>query len=1134
MRRAGDEEISLGVRIDGADVAMRAIEMLNARIQQMNQGTGGGGMASTPVPSGTGQGSSLSTNVPGGAPPPTGILGPTVYAGGGNAMAPGALAPNTLSPQGGVPYSGQGGGATVIAGNVTVVQQGGTALPNGGGMPQSPYPGWTPFGSNLFSEQVYSNLGGMGLMGSMGARFLQQNPIGRMLFGGLSSIEQFLPAGMASGLASGISAAAFPSAVIGGIASTVATGMQFYNANNLPWQQYQTNLMARERMGAFYDPISQRRDLALTDLQTTENTWETIRSTPLGWAGRIGSFGIADAWYAGVMQPAWQRRRAFVEADAQYEQAMRSMRLATGQNMVSPEESSLRSQVQAGDEDAVLPFWRRNTFYTGPTPLRGADLEAARTRLTTLTRNRGAQSALASALGPFAVGARSGIESFPFEALGLGDYTPEQIADSFSVIPQTLMRQGNESLARRGLLEAYNPPRAGLMMGMLPDVRRNLVFHGDMESISRATALYQAEYGSGSLAMQRQDLFSALRMREIQTSIGISQFGISQTQSNIGYMQATGSSYQAIAGRQYGMGGQYDPVIAGLQQQYAAAPNDFERARISAAIEQARAGQAGARYGAWQTFYGGEQSVISTASMQAGTSLRYAMYGGGPEVGIYSAMQAQQGAAQRQAGLLERMSNNPIFAPHVREMYRAQARAAQSEADISIPREAWSTWAGIRSSEIGISGSYAASAMTGAQLFGGIGDVEQAGYGMASVTRQQLGLVQYRLANAGAARLSPQEINSLRSEEIDLMRRLNEQIEQTRRTFMTAGVAVAQFGTMVAQSQGGIAMSFFGVGGGEAAGMNTRTMNAARGQLAAAEAAYSEVAHLPDDNPYKMEKMQAVIQARTGLESTRQGYAALPNSVGLVREQMAGQFQLGVMSRTYAGWGDIRGVTMSLMQNAGARGKELGQQQRQALQDLESDPTLTPQEKEQRKSVLLRDFEGRRYALGNEMIGYQQTLEQGWMDRLISQTYNMPSRGAFVMSQFSRREAAPFMQALSSAFGFSGEGAEGARDHFLFRGGRIADSVMGVVQRPEGFMATAIGGGSRPPGTGVLAPGGGKVEATARALVEALMESLGGGGRGRMGQDVPMGRGSTSRHAADVQATRQVTTPNHAEQTSRQ
>jgi hypothetical protein len=164
--------------------------------------------------------------------------------------------------------------------------------------------------------------------------------------------------------------------------------------------------------------------------------------------------------------------------------------------------------------------------------------------------------------------------------------------------------------------------------------------------------------------------------------------------------------------------------------------------------------------------------------------------------------------------------------------------------------------------------------------------------------------------------------------------------------------------------------------------------------------------------------------------------------------------RMNIMQMTYAGQGDIRnevtnqmGILSGRLSKLSARRSDM---KRQGLWNDELEAGYT----ESKNQTV------------TQAAGLQRELEEGWMDRIISQSFNMPGNSRLVTSQFTHREASMFAGIYSRAFGGDQAQMRYAREQFGKR-------WMGRNATDDALAHGDTGGHSRIAGDGFSMPGGG-------------------------------------------------------------
>lgn len=175
-------------------------------------------------------------------------------------------------------------------------------------------------------------------------------------------------------------------------------------------------------------------------------------------------------------------------------------------------------------------------------------------------------------------------------------------------------------------------------------------------------------------------------------------------------------------------------------------------------------------------------------------------------------------------------------------------------------------------------------------------------------------------------------------------------------------------------------------------------------------------------------------------------YAASP---GLRREAMNLDVQMAINSRTFAGYGDVRGSYEAGLKNVGKQLGELSSQREKVANKMRADGYS----REQIDAAML-GIDDQAKGLVMQGVGYQQALESGWMERLISEHYNAGGNYNLVASSFTKRNSVMFGGVVNRYFGATGQQA----NQFRRQGQMLMNSFSGIMNRPEGFLESAMSG----------------------------------------------------------------------------
>lgn len=474
-------------------------------------------------------------------------------------------------------------------------------------------------------------------------------------------------------------------------------------------------------------------------------------------------------------------------------------------------------------------------------------------------------------------------------------------------------------------------------------------------------------------------------------------------------------------------------MLSALQQQRAVAIHPLEQAQLDAQIYQLQvqmqlqipATLAGARLGEIQAI-GAERTTLATLALQTG------------QLGGLSAQQLPFGelasAMRELANELRRfLRENAQFLPPAQQA-ALRAQIAQMEFQAGPALQAQHT-------------SMILS-QTGAEFGRAVAE-----YGAATVGTQLLGAPAARLAvSGGQAQLLLQRAAQLRQQAnlpgLDYSTRQNilasaAQLEaQAQQLGIQSGLGfVSEIGgvaatTLQMQTMGAQLGLLRGVGGLEAMPLLQQMVGAAAGQVGVAQWQLQSLAALGVDpnNPLFVQAQRQVLAAQLGLEQTRLQTAVVPMSAEM-REQFSNvNTALSVARTTFAGYADLRGLLAAQMQLLQRRIADI-----QAMPPAESPAVQAARTEEINRLVL-------------QAAATQMQLEEGWLDRLISATWNAPGGFNIVASGFTRREASLFYGVLNRAFGGSAE----ASDYWRRQVPAFYSSLIGRLGTPSGFMESAM------------------------------------------------------------------------------
>lgn len=600
------------------------------------------------------------------------------------------------------------------------------------------------------------------------------------------------------------------------------------------------------------------------------------------------------------------------------------------------------------------------------------------------------------------------------------------------------------------------------------------IFAGTPESIMMLQALkpiIDHEF-PGTSQWDTNQAFNTEQTR-LQQSIFGSQY--SGAQSNIQTMQATGSPFLSVSLAQSESTTflrQLVEIDQQLLEQAKANNNQQGVAQISADIASLNASIAQTKLTAFNTAYQAYDYRTQTANVAAQNAMTVGMYGHNASYGgIYAGFQSQFTAAQYNIQEAEYWLNNPSLTPEQRQLALQQLQSARLQASVLIPRAMGQTEIQQAQGNIAIAGAQTSMGLTNADLYGSPQDVYSATVANAQATMGgTISLLKRELAPGNPFDLSPQELQSAQAQLISTTKKLSKTLTEASRNFQSMSYQVAQTTFAIGQTNTQMQISSFGVGGTAAGSLILGNVGQAGDVLDKANAKLQNLIKQgvkPDSDTYKAAALD-VANAQANYFGTENSMANAPMPAAFQSAMLANSFAINAMSSTYASWGDIRGA---YTQQLGMIGTELqtnnsvrGQAIQQIYADLQAG-RITPDQLQGRLDSANLAFDQKQYALGNQAIQAQNQLEYGWQDRLVSSVVNAPERTAFVASQFTQFEAASFLQNIAPNFGFVGAGGPAARDYYMNTIPKLAQSLIGNVNRPEGFMATAMSGAT-PPGAG--------------------------------------------------------------------
>lgn len=474
-------------------------------------------------------------------------------------------------------------------------------------------------------------------------------------------------------------------------------------------------------------------------------------------------------------------------------------------------------------------------------------------------------------------------------------------------------------------------------------------------------------------------------------------------------------------------------MLTALQQQRAVAIHPLEQAQLDAQIYQLQvqmqmqipATLAGARLGEIQAL-GSERTTLASLALQT------AQLGGLP---VQQLQFGELASAMRElANELRRfLRENAQFLPPAQQaVLRAQIAQMEFQAGPALQAQQTGMILSQTGAEFGRAVAEYSAATVGAQLLGAPAARLAVAGGQAQMLLQRAAQLRQQAALPGLDYSSRQNILASAAQ---LEAQAQQMGIQSQLTFVSemGGVAATtlQMDTMRAQ----LAL-LRGVGGVEAIPLMQQIVGAAAGQVGVAQWQLRSLAALGVDpnNPLFVQAQRNLVAAQLGLEQTRLQTAVVPMSAEMREQFSTVSTALGIARTTFAGYADIRGLLAAQLQLIQRRIAEV-----QAMPPAETPAVQAARTEEINRLVM-------------QAAATQMQLEEGWLDRLISATWNAPSSFNLVASAFTRREASLFYGVLTRAFGGSAE----ASDYWRRQVPAFYSSLIGRLGTPTGFMETAM------------------------------------------------------------------------------
>lgn len=399
-------------------------------------------------------------------------------------------------------------------------------------------------------------------------------------------------------------------------------------------------------------------------------------------------------------------------------------------------------------------------------------------------------------------------------------------------------------------------------------------------------------------------------------------------------------------------------------------------------------------------------------------------------------------AARKSIQEIQALINDPAawetLTPAEKEQTLLQLEQAQL-APTEIARQQASDIYGTRNSQLGERRAGISTGVIQAQLFGTPSELYNARKRLIDTIEQEIKIEEeYQRAPHTA-----QELADSRRRVIDAQNRLLEQAEEARREKYAGIQAVTTYEQTAIASR---ASRTTITGGSLAAFGDTQSAIAKEHQLAAN--ARQEAARVGLGST-EGKRLIAEAESRETNALQMQMQAGYSPSLGIQRAELMADTQLMVMTRTFSGFGDIRGAYESQLKSADRQMREWQKQKNQTIISMKA--AGRPQEEIDAK-MLEMDRQGA--GILGKAVAAQAALEEGWQERLISEVYNAPSNFSIIASQFTRREASQFMGTANRYFG----GNYGQMNYQRRKGMMALNSYAGMIGTQEGFAQTAMSG----------------------------------------------------------------------------
>lgn len=601
--------------------------------------------------------------------------------------------------------------------------------------------------------------------------------------------------------------------------------------------------------------------------------------------------------------------------------------------------------------------------------------------------------------------------------------------------------------------------RAGDASGPMARIRR--VFGGDSDLMSAdirsgiMRSLFEGDLSPGNIKIANRDGIDA---QNIATQGAMYQQNMQLAQAAGGLASA---QQRFLGAKGYGADVTWNLGLRGanslrdqsdlLRQKLQTIPRSDPgaRAELEAQIMSLDAGAEEQEKSARMSPYQYRQSIAQSKYQSASTATSVARYGG---TGAYEnrgfGQQINQLQAQRNE--INAMLHDPSISlrPDEKAQYRAMLDQLDQQIQYEIPRAQISEHFGEVTSGIGVTAATRSGAVVQQQLFGSATTVSGARREALKTTDEMLAAEQANLSEMRAVGITIREENEARKRIVDLQNSRAQQSEQIKRDELQGLLGESE----VRGSGASARASRLGMTGGSLAAVGEANVSVGE-TMSRVNLLRRRAAEQPEGSAYKASLLSQADNLETQALSQSLSAGQYTPSLGIQKAEIGNQLQLAINTRTFSGFGDVRG---GYEQGLRLTERKLNELQAQTTANIAAARKAGYGED---KIEALR-VQGQRQAAGliQEGIGYQQALESGWQERLISEVHGQGGNFDIVASQFTKRESAMFGGIVNRYFGGTHDTMRG----FQRQGSLWMNTYAGAFGQPEGFNASALSGLTSP------------------------------------------------------------------------